>query len=53
MLLGGGYRSLELRLDGATPLALAAEAGDTAVMRVLLDAGADPKAEPPSRGPHR
>jgi ankyrin repeat protein len=34
---------LRTRLDGATPFALAAEAGDVAVMRVLIDAGADPK----------
>jgi len=34
---------LKTRVDGATPFALAAQAGDTAVMRILLDAGADPK----------
>ncbi len=33
---------LGVNLDGATPLLLAAEAGDAAVMRALLDAGADP-----------
>jgi ankyrin len=34
---------LGVNLDGATPLLLAAEAGDAAVMRALLDAGADPR----------
>ncbi len=33
---------LGVNLDGATPLLLAAESGDAAVMRALLDAGADP-----------
>jgi ankyrin len=37
--MDGGDTSLD---DGATPLMRAARSGDTAVMRILLDAGADP-----------
>lgn len=37
-------------LEGATPLILAAMAGDAAVMRALVDAGADPQLKTPLNG---
>ena len=37
-------------LDGATPLILAAMAGDAAVMRALVEAGADPQLKTPLNG---
>lgn len=37
-------------LEGATPLILAAMAGDAAVMRALVEAGADPKLKTPQDG---
>jgi hypothetical protein len=36
--------------EGATPLIMATEAGDRAMVRLLLDAGADPNANPRDQG---
>jgi len=48
--VGGSKNGALPELDGATPLMLAAMAGDAEVMRALVAAGADPKLKTPQNG---
>jgi ankyrin repeat protein len=48
--VGGSKNGALPELDGATPVMLAAMAGDAEVMRALVAAGADPKLKTPQNG---